>query len=611
MPDFTCPARKLTRLSLECQSWPSLLRALGCALLLALAGCGGGGGGAGQTPNSPPTERSGSNQIITPPDAPTNDTQAYRFLTQATFGPTPNDAEHLKTVGYEQWIDEQFEMQLAHPHVQTADRLFVERGTGRSDGFDVTYSWWTNAIRDPAQLRQRVAFALSQIFVVSTLTVDNGRMVAHYLDMLTNMADAKYRDLLESVAMHPAMGQYLSHMGNRKADQASGRVPDENFAREVMQLFSIGLHQLDDAARPVLVNSQPVETYGASDVSGLARVFTGFSWYRPPELGALAWWECFWRSSNCNQGALDINGMSAYAEAHEPGAKSFLLKPGETETVLAKAISDPRLSLKIALDRLASHPNTAPFISKQLIQRLVTSNPSDEYVRDITRVFRSSDGHLKAVVKAILLHKDARTPTTEDLASSYGKLREPLIRFTHLARTLPHRSITYDTRVSAGQIGYYLVDDTSDPGFALGQTPMRAPSVFNFYRPGYKPPLTALAHADKVAPEFQITNEASVLGYANFVAQSLAEGWGRWANGSQIPDIQFDLSSWQTMANKPAELIDAMALRLLGRTLPTASRDEAISALAAMPSGTTAYQRERVQAAILMLAVSPEFIVQQ
>lgn len=535
---------------------------------------------------------------------PSTDADAYRFLTQTTFGPTADDVARVKAIGYDNWIDEQWGKSLQMSHLQMVNATAAQRAA-TPNPWDVNYSWWTHALKDPAQLRQRVAFALSEIFVVSTMSVDRGQMVASYLDMLTNKADANFRDLLESVAMHPAMGQYLSHLANRKEDPSTGRVPDENFAREIMQLFSIGLYELDDAGNPVLVNGNPVETYSPSDIQGLAKVFTGFSWYWPASKSSQVWAACFWRVSTCSDDSQDSTGMSAYPVEHSTSIKQFL-----GVTVAAQTTADPKASLKAALDRLAFHNNAAPFISRQLIQRLVTSNPSDAYVRDITSVFRSSNGSLRAVVKAILLHDEARNPPATNL-STYGKLREPVLLLTHLLRALPQSSNTYKAGQSNGTVAYYRMGDTNDPSTGIGQTPMRAPSVFNFFRPGYRPPQTQIANAGLVAPEMQITSETRVLQYANAVSFFLDQGGGEWIGGTAGFDIHFDVNSWYSLSTTPSALMNTIATTLLGQALPDDVNAEAVATLNGMPSSTSMERTTRIKAAILMTAVSPSFIIQQ
>lgn len=567
-------------------------------LAATLAGCGGGGGDGGKVAASDNSQVAA--QALAKPE---NNVEAHRFLVQATFGPRAEDIARVRSIGYSRWIDEQFAAPVMSSHLSVVEASAAFRGRVPGSA-DMIYSWWTHALQDhEAQLRHKTAYALSQIFVVSTIPFDDSRTVASYLDMLTSRADGNYRDLLEAVSLHPAMGQYLSHLGNRKED-GHGRVPDENFAREVMQLFSIGLYELDDAGNPRLVNGQPVETYAAEDIKGLARVFTGFSWQWPSAKSALEWWKCFWRATECKEVSQRVTNMTAYANEHSTSQKNFL-----GVIVAAQASADPRASLKAALDRLASHPNTAPFISRQLIQRLVTSNPSNQYVTDVTRAFRASGGNLKAVVKEILLHPEARrTAGATGPAETFGKLREPLLRMAHLMRAIPHNSAQFSGNSSPR---FYLLTDTSDPGAQLGQTPMRAPSVFNFYRPGYTPPQTLVANQGLVAPEMQITTETSVLGFANFVAQILDGGMGEWNATLSRPDVLFDVSTWAAVAGTPASLIDAVSDRMLGRPLEESIRAEALSALEAMPGNSSSQKRQRTLAAILLVAVSPDFSVQQ
>lgn len=566
-------------------------------LVVCLTACGGG---AGNTPadTTPNTDQ----QRLTAAMRPSNSADAYRFLMQATFGPTPDTVARVSDIGYANWIDEQFDLHLQTTHLDMVNLTSSTLAMDAPHSNDILYTWWTHALTDPAQLRQRVAFALSEIFVVSTMAQDNGRTMASYMDMLTDKADGNFRDLLEAVALHPAMGQYLSHLGNLKENPTTGRTPDENFAREIMQLFSIGLYELNDSGKPKLVNGSPVETYTADDIKGMARVFTGFSWNRPSSKSTLDWWLCFFRTNSCSDPSQDVSNMSAYKDAHATSVKQFL-----GVTIAAQTEPDPATSLRIALDRLASHPNTAPFISRQLIQRLVTSNPSDAYVSDITQVFRANNGNLKQVVKAILLHNEARKPAD---STSYGKLREPVLRLTHLLRTIPIASITAIAQQNAGHTPFLMAADTSDAATALGQTPMRSPSVFNFFRPGYRPPHSALP-ADMVAPEMQITSETSMLGYANFMASILQNGWGMFKASGQKADIQFDFSQWYAKANNASELVDSLSAAMLGTSLADDVRTEAIDAIESMPADLDYQRRERIQAAILLIAISPSFIVQQ
>ena len=228
---------------------------------------------------------------------------------------------------------------------------------------------------------------------------------------------------------------------------------------------------------------------------------------------------------------------------------------------------------------------------------------------DITNAFRRSGGNLKTVVKAILLHAEARDPAIALTSpSSFGKVREPVLRLAHLLRAIPHNSARFSVN---GPTRFYLAVESGDPGTELGQTPMRAPSVFNFYRPGYRPPQSKVAELGLVAPEMQITTETSVLGYANFMANILENGWGEWNASLSRNDVQFDYSAWNSLTSNPPGLLDAIATRMLGRELPEAARTPAIQALEAMPSSSAHQKRQRIQAAILMVAVSPDFVIQQ
>jgi uncharacterized protein (DUF1800 family) len=572
-------------------------------MALLMASCGGG-----QDASTKSTTEAGdpdARLTITAAMVPESDADAYRFLTQATFGPTPADVARVKKIGYDNWIDEQFNARLQSSHLAMAEASGAYRKASTPDATDVLDSWWTHAVKDPAQLRQRVAFALSEIFVVSSVAVGNGRTVASYLDMLTDQSNGRYRDLLQKVSLHPAMGQYLSHLANRKEDTKSGRVPDENYAREVMQLFSIGLYELDDAGKPLAGH---IETYNADDVKGLAKVFTGWSWNWPKwdaAKAALEWWRCFWRFNECRDPSQDVTEMTAYPLEHSTSARVVL---GASSP--AQATPDPTGDLANALDRLANHKNTAPFISRQLIQRLVTANPSDAYVRDVAAVFKSSGGSIKDVVKAILLHQEARHPELYDPAT-YGKLREPVLRLTQLLRAVPHNSTAYNGNLASGTTAFYLANETDSSSSALGQSPMRSPSVFNFFRPGYSPSQTLIGDAKLVSPEMQITNETSVLSYANFVTGILRDGWGQWNSTVNKYDIQFDTSVWLPLVAQPDALLDAVALRLLGQTLPVDVKAQALTALASMSVADDNRKRQRINAAILLVAVSPGFTVQQ
>ncbi len=541
---------------------------------------------------------------------PADKAAAARFLTQATFGPNDADVDRVMALGYAAWIDDQWSKPESNHRANYEALDAAAKAAGQTgiwqDG--AINSFWKHAIAGSDQLRQRVAYALSQIFVISMQdgTVgDNARGVSAYLDMLADKGVGNYRDLLESVATHPMMGVYLSHLKNQKADARTGRVPDENFAREVMQLFAIGVHELNADGTPRLSGAAPIETYSDADIAGLAKVFTGWSWSCPE-------WpnnDCFnWGNVN---GVYDLDRMwkpmLGYAQYHSVEEKKFLGK-----TLPTQSQPDPRASLKDALDHLAAHPNVAPFIGKQLIQRLVTSNPSPAYVGAVAAAFNDSGtgvrGDMKAVVKAVLMHPEART-----VSDRSGKVREPVLRMTAFMRALSHASDT----------GNYRVGNTDNPGTSLGQTPMRSPSVFNFYRPGYVSPGSRSAAVGLAAPELQILHETSAAGYVNFVRDAIDRGVGSWNAGPpNRPDLQADYTPLMAQADKPVDLVQTINAKLMYSTMPAALKTEIEGALATMTIPTLnaassnqsqidTAKRNRVKAALFLTMVSPEFQVQR
>ena len=588
---------------------PSKLNSLLGALLssLLITACGGGGGASTPIATPPVTTPPVTTPPVTPPVAvekPSTRAEAARFLTQASFGPNDAEADRLMSIGYAAWLDEQFALPAVSHRAswEAADAAIkAKSATSSATQADVLDSFWTQAITGRDQLRQRVVFALSQIFVISMVdntVADQPRAVAAWLDMLGMDAFGNYRTLLEDVSRHPLMGAYLSFLRNQKADAKTGRVPDENYAREVMQLFSIGVTSLDEAGRP-----SGNSTYGPNDVSGLAKVFTGWSFACPD-----------WPDNNCfsrgiNNNVSDENrwfkAMLGYPQYHSSDEKRFLLF-----SVPVQSLADPNASLKVALDGLASHGNVGPFIGKQLIQRLVTSNPSDAYVTAVSRAFADNGnavrGDLKAVVKAILMHPEARA--TSDSA---GKLREPVLRLSALLRAFPHASET----------GAWRVGNTDNPGTSLGQTVLRAPTVFNFYRPGYVAPGTRMAAAGLVAPELQITHETTTAGYVNMMRDTVSGGVGIGAPSGKR-DIQGDYTGELAVADKPADLVDRVTAKLIPGSVSAALKNEIVGAATSIaipvlnPAGSNQKavddaKRARVNTALLLTLVSPEFMVQK
>ena len=612
------------------KAWASRLAL--AAVTALLAACGGGGGAdtstaqiadAGGTPRAlGATDQAGTaaaavavgNSEATA-RVPTIET-ATRFLAQASFGATEITRNRLIKQGFPNWVDSQLALPATshRAYWETRDAAIRAADPTASAGQDQVFeSFWKQALTGEDQLRQRVVFALSQIFVISALDGNIGnqpRAMAAWLDMLGDKGFTTYRELLEAVSLHPMMGLYLSHLRNQKGDLTTGRVPDENYGREIIQLFSIGLLRLNLDGTPMLVGGQTVNTYGPADVTGMAQVFTGFSWACP---AAPASSNCFNNGSSNNVSDPDryIKPMVAYPQFHSATAKNFL-----GVTIPAQSPANPLASLKAALDTLDAHPNTAPFISRQLIQRLVTSNPSPDYVRAVASVFVNNGqglrGDLKEVVKAILLHPEARLRN-----DASGKLREPVLRLSAFMRAFPHTSDT----------GFFRVGNTDSAATSLGQTPLRSPSVFNFYRPGYVAPGTLTAAAGLVAPEMQLMNETSVSGWVNYMRDNLGSGVGQnngVVNGVTLNrrDLRRDDAAEMALAAQQADLVDRVFERLLYGQASLALRNEVVTAVGKITvpvlnangsnqSQVDAAKRNRVNAALLLTLASPEFLAQK
>jgi uncharacterized protein (DUF1800 family) len=503
--------------------------------------------------------------------------------------------DEVVSAGLPGWLDEQF-AKAPTSHVAYIESQLPTLAAGQNPPQTWIFeTFWARAASAPDQLRQRVAYALSQVFVISLVdgSVNNNiRGVAGYMDLLGEHAFGNYRTLIEAVSRSPMMGLYLSHLRNQKEDPARGRVPDENYAREVMQLFSIGLYELNPDGTARLVGGKPVETYTNVDVTGLAKVFTGFSWAGPDKSND----RFFGRVADPDR---DLLPMQGYPQFHSTSAKTFL-----GTTIAAQAIADPDASLRVALDTLFNHPNVGPFIGRQLIQRLVRSDPSPAYVARVSAAFadngQGSRGDMRAVLRAVLLDPEARQlPLASDLGA--GKLREPVLRLAHWMRAFNASSAT----------GRFLMDNTDNPATRLAQTPMRSPSVFNFYRPGYVPPNTALASSAIPAPEFQITNETSVVGYLNYMQSVVGAGAGRPPASGQPRDIQPDYSAEIALAADPDALIDRVDLLLTHGAMSAATRAKIRDAVSAVSTSTSTGPGNRAKLAVFLTLASPEYLAQR
>ena len=538
----------------------TLLATAGAAA--ALAGCGGGAAD-GTTPITPA------------PVTPTRQ-QASRFLSQAGLGSAATDIEQVRQLGYAGWLDAQFALPRSGGYVDWLRAKGYDNPDNRNGFAGANNMLWRKLIGSPDVLRQRMTLALTEIVVVSLNGLANlgfrSFSAASYMDIVEAQAFGNFRTLLEQVSTSTAMGSYLTFRGNRKAQ--NGSLPDENYARELMQLFTIGLLELNLDGTPKLVNGQPVETYSQDDVSQLARVFTG--------------WDLDTTVGTNDTPDRSTRPMVQIAGRHETGSKTFL---GVTIPPNTSAVD----SLRIALDTLVGHPNVGPFVGRQLIQRLVTGNPSPAYVARVAKVFNDNGsgvkGDLKAVLRTILLDDEARSDRT--LADpSFGKLREPLMRFLQWARCFG---------VSSPDDSWN-VGDLSDPATRLGQSPLRSPSVFNFFRPGYVPPNSPLGAQNITAPEFQITTETSVAGYINFMQRTVS---------SNIGGMSGNYTAWLPLVANSQALLDELNIVLAAGQIPAATLATLKTALDTIAVTTPAGQNNRLYAALTMVLAAPEYITQK
>jgi uncharacterized protein (DUF1800 family) len=542
------------------------------ALALALTACGGGGS-ASTTGAAAPAAAAPAAPPPPPPPAPVTGLSAGRFLAQASMGTTPTDGTAVISAGYDGWLGTQF----SAPRATTFYDWLIAKGygvpanNGNQDGF--VNGIWKQLISGDDQLRQRVGTALLSILVVGIDGVNiafRQFATAAYMDILWDNAFGNFRTILDKVSTSPAMGTYLTFHGNRKAVNG-GAQPDENYARELMQLFTLGLYQLNLDGTQKLSAGKPIETYTQDDITGLARVFTG------------------WEFDQYSDQTPDYTKrpMVQVASRHELGTKVFL---GTT----IPANTDGVASLKIALDTIFAHPNVAPFVSKQLIQHLVTSNPTPAYVQRVATVFENNGssvrGDLRAVVRAILLDTEARNDSAAQSSTTFGKVREPVMRFTAFARAFGLTS----------PADAWAIQDTSPATTHLGQMVGKSPSVFNFFRPGYTPPNTVIASQSLVGPEFQITNEPSVIGYINFM---------NYAIGSTMGDVKADYTAILTKAPDSQALLDQVNLIVAGGQVSAATIAQIKTAVDSFPADTPANLQRRVSSAILLIMASPEFIV--
>ena len=576
---------------------------------------------------------------------------ASRFLLQSQFNASDAEIAAVKATTFAAYLQQQY----AKPIGQTGLQWLDARGYGISDKnsyFSQTYPGegmiWNQLFTSQDAMRKRVALALSEFFVASQLGLNftwQSYGLAQYWDLLVENAFGNYRQALEDVTLSAAMGYYLNTKGNEKENASTGRVPDENYAREVMQLFSVGLYQLNlDGTEKLDGNGKKIETYTQSDVTNLAHVFTGYNFdvrTADPKVpvynsdGTLATYTVESKDSV-------LRPMALTASKHSTLAATFLGTTVPANTAGA-------IALKTALDTLYNHPNVGPFFGKQMIQRLVTSNPSPAYVARVAAAFNNNGagvrGDLKAVWTAIFLDDEARrtytvstvpVPAPADPSAirnaegrlnrniadkAFGKLREPMLRFVQWGRT-------FGLGPAEAGFVYWKIPETSNPANALGQSPFRSPSVFNFFRPGFIPPSSALAATNTTAPEFQLVNETTVGGYLNFMQDVIRSGLRSYIDPAVPQDsypsgLGYKLHTVATYAPELALFADATALvkrvnlLMAAGQISDANQVLMITAVASMPVNSTvaatlaSQKMDRVAATVLMAMASSEYLIQK
>ena len=551
---------------------------------LLLASCGPGDPSAVGNPSADAASQRASvsgDATPTPTLGPLTRAQASRLLGQATMGASPADIISVQSLGMAKWVDQQ----IAMPRVISLWDWLVSKGyldgplASSGDLMDVAL--WHEAITADDQLRQRVGHSLLDIFVVSAENIQTTRgfNMAAYIDLLMDGAFGSFRQLLGNITANVSMASFMSFLNSDRADPSSGTHPDENFAREVMQLFTIGLYKLNPDGSRQLQSGVPIETYTQADISGLARVFTGWTW---PQ-GDLS-----------NPATYRLPVIQHNYASYETGAKTFL---GTTIAAGTDAIT----CRDLALDTLCAHPNVGPFIGRQLIQRLVTSNPSPAYIGRVSAVFARDSkgvrGNLGAVIRAILLDPEARAgdaPSASGSSVSWGRLRTPTQRITNWARAFSATSPS-DT---------WPIGNVSTPWVLLGQSPGHAPSVFNFFRPGYAPPGSPIATQGLVAPEMQITTEPTLFSYLNYIPRMISGNL--WAN-----DIRGDYSAMLALRGNAAAIINEINVTLAAGQLSLTTTAKLTAAISTISTATADGLKTQLYAAITLVMSCPEYLVQK
>lgn len=568
-----------------------------------------------------------------------NYSAAARFLSQATFGNTYAEIQKVANQSIEKWLDEQLAMSnsfrietyVKNLHQSMVDSLNIKNNVNTNTLTNVGVSnwhfdaaWFQGCMTAPDQLRWRVSFALSEILVTSRVSAFDGNpyALASYYDVLLDNSFGNYRTLLDKITYHPAMGSYLTFLNNHATDIGKQTYPDENYAREIMQLFSIGLYQLNlDGTEKKDNNGQLIPTYNNDDIANLAKVFTGLSWGDGTYLGINAKdnWSYTKRMKFYGIDSSDAKKnpwktSPRIVDGHERGTKTFL--SSSVDPTASRSAMQGEADIQDALNIIFNHPNVGPFVSRRLIQRLISSNPSPAFIQRIASVFNNNGsgvrGDLKSVIRAILLDPEARN-CCGDETDAFGKLREPFVRYMNLIKGL---NLTATGGVFRNAM-VRVYDQTA-------QRPLSSPSVFNFYSPDYIPN-GPLKDAGKVGPEFQLLSSQTLTGYFNALNDWLVNDdpidyyglfTGETYKPNQDPKFNTVADYVLTRNDKLPQLLDKYNLILANGRLSTESLNTISQAIKGMPysedangipNTNEAYRRVRL--AIFLIMTSPEYLI--
>ena len=518
--------------------------------------------------------------------------ETSRFLSQCTFGANKTLIDQVMAQGFEPWLDQQ----MALPVDSTLADVEAQIAAQAEEGLEFTYldrTLWNQMMTAPDILRHRIAYSLSQIFVIGRtldLLYDIPQATAAYYDVLQTHAFGNFKDLLLGVALQPSMGLYLSHLNNRKSDPSINRFPDENFAREIMQLFSIGLFKLNaDGSRQVDAQGNDIPTYGNAEITEMAKIFTGLT-FAPEEGDPVVFGD---------EGANFWTPMVMWEPEHEPGTKQLL------DGYVVPSGQTGMQDIESAIEHLFQHQNVGPFMARLLIQRLVTSNPSPAYISRVSAVFADNGsgvrGDMKAFIKAILLDPEARTVSNIDNVQ-FGKPREPFVRWVHLGRAFHATS-------DSGQFRHFSGDpvDLTDGGsesIELAQSPFFSRSVFNFYSPDHQP-AGELSDANLNAPELEIIHSYTAVSAANHFYRAI---WDEhYLDDGPDEIVWLDLTTEIDILEEQGTgaFLDHLDLLLTYGTLSATARQTILDAI--LPLSEDPFQQ--IQMALFLFMLSPDYAV--